>query len=85
MNHKDKALYIINDYINVMDEIGTMPCEKILAEKWFGESFMANQDKFVRKYANNSMSKFASRLALAYGDVVEKELKDMFTPPDIQR
>ena len=82
MNHKDKALFIINDYMKVMDEIGTMPCEKILAEKWFDESFRANQDKFVKKYANNSMKNFASRLALAYGDVVEKELKDMFTPPN---
>ena len=82
MNHKDKALFIINDYMKVMQEIGIMPGEKILAEKWFDESFKTCQDKFMRKYANNSMSKFASRLALAYGDVVEAEMKYLFTPPE---
>ena len=78
----EKAKFIVGDYMNVLEEVGAMPGEKMLAEKWFSDQFLPAQNRFVLKYASNSMSKFASKLAIAYGDAVEAEMKYMFTPPD---
>ena len=83
MTTNEKVKFIVGDYMNAIDSIGSMPGEKILAEKWFEEQFRPMQNNFMTKYRNNSMSAFANKLAVAYGDVVEGEFKYMFTPPDL--
>lgn len=69
MNYNEKVKYIINDYITqVIDKIGLNDG----SEEWF-EKYLKTQSEFVMKYRTNSMSQFAKRLSLAYGEVVDHE------------
>lgn len=85
MTTNEKVKFIIGDYMNAIDSIGSMPGEKVLAEKWFDEKFRPMQNSFLTKYRGNSMNAFVSKLVIGYGDVIEAEYRYMFTPPDITK
>ena len=71
MDYNEKVKYIIKDYTeNVIDKVGINDG----SEKWF-ERYLNTQSEFIKKYDQNSMSKFAKRISLAYGEVVDASMR----------
>ena len=71
MDYNEKVKYIIKDYTeNVINKIGIRKD----GDEWF-DKYLKLQSDFILKYKDNSMSQFAKRLSLAYGEVVDMSVR----------
>ncbi len=75
MKEDKKAIYILSDFVkNFVEKIGPIPDRKDIAEEWFKKVYLANANKWIERYHDNSMHKFAEKIIFAYSDeVLDKE------------
>lgn len=80
MKEDKKAIYVLSDFVNnFIGKVGPIPDRKDIAEEWFNKVYLANANKWMERYQNNSMRKYAEKIIFAYSDeVIDREWRYKF-------
>lgn len=78
MNITEKLDYIDKDFKKlVVDDLGEIPEDKAQAVQWYGK-YINLESKWCEKYENNSLCRYAYKLAALFNDRCEYIYHDRF-------